>query len=163
MTFARTYTRPERTFPSAAQLGQRRAVMAVVADTPAPQPKTVPQRNPHLLAMAEGKPCLLLVKEICKDDRTTTVSAHSNYLFHGKARGRKADDHYSVWACARCHNWLDGSYNAEFLEKRNAFMEAHLRQVLAWRQIAANGTDKDWRAAQWALDRLNATTVGAYK
>jgi len=122
-----------------------------------PQAKPEPQRNPHLLSMARGRPCLLRTKA-CSFDNSPTVAAHSNLLAHGKGRGRKADDCYSVWACARCHAWLDSSYEAEFEEKEAAFMSALVAQADEWKAIAgsAAASPKDRAAAQWALQRLQA-------
>jgi hypothetical protein len=124
-------------------------------------PKPVAQRNRALLDMAQERPCLLQVDGVCNGDTATTVACHSNLSEHGKAGARKADDHYSVWGCMACHRWLDQG-TAAATRKEPAFMLAHLRQVLAWRQIATDpGEPERFRkAAQWALDLLNATPVG---
>ncbi len=128
--------------------------------TAGPAPKTEAARNPHLLAMARGMPCLLRVPGVCTGGRSTTVACHSNLGIHGKAGARKADDQFTAWGCAACHSWLDQG-PASAAEKAQAFMAAHLRQVEAWRGIAAYDPFlKDKAAAQWALDRLNATPVG---
>lgn len=122
-----------------------------------PMAKPEPQRNAYLLSMARGRPCLLRTR-VCNFDNSTTVAAHSNLLAHGKGRGRKADDCYTVWACARCHTWLDSSYDAEFAEKEEAFMRALLAQADEWKAIAGStaSSPKDRAAAQWALQRLQA-------
>jgi hypothetical protein len=125
-------------------------------------PKTVQHRHPHLLSMARGQSCLLLVPGICNGDRSTVVAAHSNLSIHGKAGARKADDQYHVYACFSCHQWLDQG-GAPAKVKTHAFMQAHLWMVDIWRGIVAgfvDATPKDKAAAQWALDRLNATPVG---
>lgn len=90
----------------------------------------------------------------------TTVACHSNLGIHGKAGARKADDEYSVWGCSACHTWLDRS-SADGLLKELTFMQAHLLQVLEWRQIAEfdGHADADRAAARWALAHLNATPV----
>ncbi|MGJ7555908.1 nuclease domain-containing protein [Variovorax sp. RB3P1] len=141
--------------PSVPRRLERPPVMADCSAMQQPHAKPEPQRNPHLLSMARGRPCLLRTT-VCSYDTTTTVAAHSNLLAHGKGRGRKADDCYSVWACARCHAWLDGSYDAEFEEKESAFMRALMAQADEWKAIAdsAVATAKDRGAAQWALKRL---------
>lgn len=122
--------------------------------------KTEPYRDKDLLDMAKDRPCLLLVPGICSHRIDQTVACHSNLQGHGKAMGRKADDQYTVWGCACCHSWLDRS-DTGLLHKSQAFMAAHLRQVLAWRQIAADPTEPERfrRAARRALERLNATPV----
>lgn len=148
--------------PMALQLASIRPLVrgTYSGGTSAPVPKPVEHRNPHLLSMANGMPCLLLVPGICNHRQDTTVSCHSNLSIHGKAGARKADDQYTVWGCAACHEWLDrGKAPAALKEK--TFMEAHARQVLAWRGIAQfDPFLKDKRAAQWALDLLNATPTG---
>ena len=100
------------------------------------------------------------VPGVCNDDRETTVAAHSNLHEHGKAGARKADDQYSVWACARCHSWLDSSYSATLEEKRAAFELAHVRQQHAWTKIAADParSERERAAAQWALERVRRLT-----
>jgi hypothetical protein len=113
-----------------------------------PQPKTIPKRNPALLKLAHGQRCLLNAVYGCAGDRgDTTVACHSNFGIHGKAKGRKADDCYTVWGCAICHSWLDQG-NATKAEKEQVFMAAHLRQVLEWRKMAHP-------AARWALEQIN--------
>lgn len=119
------------------------------------RPKKEPGRNLHLLRMAQGKPCLFRLDGYCQGDAQTTVAAHSNFALHGKAKGRKADDEYTAWACAGCHAWLDQGPAARTAKER-AFHWAHERQVLAWMRIAVDaGADRrDVEAARWALARL---------
>lgn len=125
-------------------------------EAPVSLPKTEPARNRALLDLARGQPCLLRVGRVCNDDRQTTVAAHSNLMEHGKGGARKADDHYSVWACARCHQWLDQGHQATLAEKAEAWLLAHVRQVDAWRRISADPSRslRDRAAARWALERL---------
>jgi|GEM_PF-784043 len=128
-------------------------------------PKPEAHRNPHLLAMARGKPCLFRIPGgVCNFDRETTVAAHSNWAMHGKGGARKANDEYSAWCCSSCHSWLDQG-KADKGTKELAFMAAHLAQVCEWRAIAgsASAPIADRLAAQWALDHLNATPVGALR
>lgn len=127
-----------------------------------PMAKSEPQRNPHLLSMARGRPCLLRTA-VCNFDNSTTVAAHSNLLAHGKGRGRKADDCFSVWACARCHAWLDSSYSADFSDKEEAFMLALIAQVDEWKaiSISAAASPKDRAAAFWALERISRAPAEA--
>jgi Protein of unknown function (DUF1364) len=116
-------------------------------------PKNPRQVNKHLTDMAEGKPCLLRIVP-CADTRTT-VACHSNWMEHGKARGMKAHDFWTVWGCSRCHDALDSSMRLTADEKKVAFEKAHLRQRLAWHDIVETGNSKDASAAGWALDGLN--------
>ncbi len=134
-----------------------RGVMALCLPTPAPAPKTEPWRLQRLLDMAEGRPCLLHIPGVCNHDPATTVAAHSNLSIHGKGAHRKADDVFTVWACANCHAWLDQG-PAPKADKEAAFVRAHADQVLAWRRIAndPHESEPDRRAARAALERLEA-------
>jgi cytochrome c551/c552 len=129
---------------------------ASYSGTTQPAPKTKPKRNPRLLKLAKGMPCLFMIPDVCKvPNRETTVAAHSNLSIHGKGKARKADDQFSAWICAACHAWLDqGPASADV--KTAAFLGAHQRQVIFWRQIAEDDTwpEADRRAARWALDQL---------
>lgn len=139
--------------------GGRISVVSAAATTIC---KTVAHRNPGLLAMARGQSCTLRIAGVCNGDRDTVVAAHSNLSIHGKAGARKADDQYHVHACSACHRWLDQG-PADAVIKEMAFMRAHLWMVAIWRDITAgmqHATPKERAAAQWALDRLNASPVG---
>ena len=150
-----------------AKASRRAALMAGVGRMahmgPAPTkaaPKDIPARNPALLALAKGSPCLLLAVDHCHQLRyhtSTTVACHRN---EGKGMASKVSDAYSVWGCAACHEWYDRS-GAPRAEKRRAFMAAHVRQLDAWRLLATDHTipARERAAAQWALDQLNATPV----
>lgn len=150
------YTRPPRSAlqPIAPELAARIHSGPVAAS--APIPKTEAQRNPRLLAMARGMPCLLML-DCCNHDSATVVAAHSNQAKHGKAGARKADDQNSVWACSACHQFIDQG-PAPKAEKFAAWDEAHERQAHAWELLAAStGTpEADRRAATWALERIHA-------
>lgn len=109
-------------------------------------------RNGTLLEMAKWRQCMLLIPGVHRWNPETTVACHGNYTHTGKGGARKADDHYSVWGCAQCHHWLDaGSASAE--EKRAAFDAAMVRQIQAWKDVAADPREPDRmrRAARWAL------------
>jgi hypothetical protein len=138
----------------------------VYGGTTSAAPKTSPKRNPALLEMAEKRPCLLRVPGVCNGDPDTTVACHSNASVHGKAGARKADDCYSVWGCASCHRWLDqpiGVHGPTYDQKQARFALAHLDQVIEWRRIANDPSEpvRFRRAAQWALEQLNATPGAA--
>jgi cytochrome c553 len=124
-------------------------------------PKPVEHRNPALLKMARGKPCLLLVPGVCNHDPRTTVAAHSNWSTHGKSGARKADDMYVVNSCSACHGWLDQG-PAPKAEKLAIFMRAHLDQVLEWRLVVGDMsyTPRERAAAHWALCLLEASPIG---
>ncbi|MGE4243699.1 nuclease domain-containing protein [Ramlibacter sp.] len=129
-----------------------------------PVPKSKPYRDAALLAMAKDRPCLMLVPGMCSHRTDTTVAAHSNFSAHGgKAKGRRADDCFSVWACEACHiRWLDqpiGHNGPTKAQKESAFMAAHSRQVMAWRVISTDPSEPERfrRAARRALEHLNAS------
>jgi len=125
---------------------------------PTPRPKTEAHRNPALLAMARGRPCLLRVAGVCSGRSESTVACHSNKAAHGKGGARKADDEYSVWGCFSCHGWLDQG-KAPGHTKDMVFMRAHADQVLEWRRISQNPAEKqrDRVAALWAIQNLKAS------
>lgn len=87
-------------------------------------------RNPQLLRLAKGMPCMLQVPSVCCGDPETTVAAHSNLMRHGKGTSEKAGDEYHCWACAACHRWLDHG-PAPRSEKEAAFLAAFERTYTA--------------------------------
>lgn len=93
--------------------------------------------DPQLLALAHGRECLLRIPSVCNSDPSTVVAAHSNSGKHGKGRGIKAEDCFTVWACSSCHSWLDqGKGTRE--ERETAFRWGWERQVKQWQEIARN-------------------------
>jgi hypothetical protein len=116
-------------------------------------------RDPDLLKLAKDAQCLLKIHPYCDgDEGSTTVSAHSNELIHGKGRGLKADDCMSVWACHKCHTWLDQGTMTK-RQKAKSFDEGWYRQVQEWHKIAQNPLLKPWRkeAAERVLKHIGAT------
>jgi len=114
-------------------------------------------RDANLLKLAKGEMCLLQVADDCLgDEGSTTVAAHSNLMAHGKGRGLKAEDCYTVWSCYKCHSNFDqgGVYTRE--EKSDLFYDAMLRQVAEWQKIATNPAVRPWKAeaARNALEYL---------
>lgn len=118
-------------------------------------PKTEAKRNPHLLAMAKGKLCLMEIPGICNHNPETTVAAHSNWHEHGKSLGRKADDQYTVWACSDCHSYID--QNPETREiARHWWHKAWERQRAEWDKLTDSKDPKDKAAAEWALQHIHS-------
>lgn len=114
-------------------------------------------RDDNLLKLAKGEKCLLQIADDClEDEGSTTVAAHSNLMSHGKGKGLKAEDCFTVWSCHRCHSIFDqgGSFSRE--EKEHLFYEALLRQLEEWRKIATTPTLKPWKveAARNVLEHL---------
>lgn len=120
-------------------------------------PKPEAYRDRALLDMARGRPCMFPLAVHAGTE--TTVAAHSNHMDHGKARGRKADDCYSVWACGACHSWYDQG-SADRYEKRRAFDAAMARQRVEWERIATDPAEplRFRQAARRALDYINRGT-----
>lgn len=123
-------------------------------------PKNPRLENPHLLLMArrEERPCLLSVPGLCTAGYSLVAccACHGNGHEFNKGRNLKAHDFFSVWGCARCHNWLDSSYIASGQERHERFLFALARQIEQWAMIANGATrkPKDREAAEWALTHL---------
>ncbi len=150
------FARKPYTPPPAAPLRalERPVNVARISANEAAIPKPEPYRDRALLDMARDRYCLM--PGTSHDSPDTTVAAHSNHLDHGKARGRKADDCYSVWACAACHTWYDQGA-ADRYEKRRAFDAAFARQRLEWERIATDPQEplRFRRAAFRAVEHLD--------
>lgn len=131
----------------------RRGRIAPISSEVTTMTKPEAQRNRALLDMAKDRPCLLLVPGVHRYAPETTVACHSNQGIHGKGERRKADDHYSVWGCWRCHSWLDQG-GAPEAEKTAAFEAALVRQLAQWWRVAEDPKEPERfrRAARWALD-----------
>lgn len=134
------------------------STVSMTGGTRAAAPKSKPYRCQALLDMARGRACLLCPPGQCRCTPGSTVACHSNHQCHSKGMGRKADDCYSVWGGDVAHRALDQG-GAPAAEKEAIFMAAHLRQVLAWREVAADPSEPERfrRAARRALEHLNAT------
>ncbi|WP_171479278.1 hypothetical protein [Acinetobacter baumannii] len=51
-------------------------------------------------------------------------AAHSNFAEHGKSRGRKANDCYTVPMCLKCHQWFDGYFEMTGEQSKEWFAQA---------------------------------------
>jgi hypothetical protein len=133
-----------------------RGTYAPMADAVVAVPKTVAHRNQAVRDMANGRPCLLQVPGVCRQDPAdpTVVACHSNWSDSGKGGARKADDHHSVWGCHACHSWLDQGGVATGESKRAAFLSALVRQTWAWAAISndPNEPERLRKAAAWAIN-----------
>lgn len=101
-------------------------------------------RDTKLLELARGRNCLVGLRGICTADDDTVVAAHSNQLRHGKGRGLKAEDCYTVWACSACHIFIDAS-QASRAERVAAWEAGWHRQKQEWKRIA-EGTHSNPRS-----------------
>lgn len=55
--------------------------------------------------LCKGQPCYLRIPGICTG--AAHDPCHSNQALHGKGKGIKAHDEYTVPGCRACHNELD--------------------------------------------------------
>lgn len=67
--------------------------------------KTNAVRSAKLRDSARGQECTLHVAGICNYNSETTVLAHLDSEVKGMAI--KSPDTFAVYACSRCHEWLD--------------------------------------------------------
>lgn len=114
-------------------------------------------RDPNLLKLAKGEKCLFQISDDCMgNEGSTTVAAHSNLMEHGKGKGLKAQDCFTVWSCHKCHSLFDQGRSFSREEKRDIFYEALLRQIEEWRKIGVNPALKPWKveAARNVLEHL---------
>jgi hypothetical protein len=62
------------------------------------------------IAACRGEECYLRVPGVCVSvgwASPCVVDCHSNQLRHGKGRGIKADNIFTVPGCGPCHRWID--------------------------------------------------------
>lgn len=83
-------------------------------------------RNPKLLKLADGSPCMM-----CAIQDGTVVAAHSNQLRDGKGTGIKAKDFRVAFLCMRHHNMIDNDKELSREERINLWEEAH-RRTIGW-------------------------------
>ena len=114
-------------------------------------------RDKNLLNLAEGQECLLNISKRClTTEGSTTVACHENTLDAGKGMGLKADDSRTIWGCFYCHQFFD---QGGVFDAKEAFAQAHERQIDEWIKIAENPCLKPWKvnAAREVLDYLGVS------
>lgn len=57
--------------------------------------------------LCRGQRCYLAIPGCCTNDIATVVPCHSNQIRHGKGKGIKALDIYTVPGCRACHAEID--------------------------------------------------------
>lgn len=90
-------------------------------------PKKRAGHDKGYLAACKGQHCYLMIRDICRNDRSTTVPCHSNQSVHGKGMGLKAKDVYTVPACFACHYQLDQGHILTRDQKRAIWNDAYAR------------------------------------
>ena len=73
-------------------------------------------RDPKRLAAVRKLPCV-------KCGQSPSQAAHSNWSEHGKGRGIKADDQFTIPLCVKCHQWLDQYHSMNRDESKAWFMQ----------------------------------------
>lgn len=94
-------------------------------------------RNPKLLRLSRGKPCMARIPGVCNANPETTVAAHSNSLRHGKGKGIKAHDCFAAWMCSACHTEVDQSPRLSREERQEIWQLAFERTIQAAFQSGA--------------------------
>lgn len=65
--------------------------------------------------LCKGQPCYLRIPGICTGQAQDPC--HSNQAAHGKGKGIKAHDYYTLPGCRACHNELDQGMRYSRIEK----------------------------------------------
>ena len=73
-------------------------------------------RDAKRLAAVRRLPCV-------KCGNPNSQAAHSNWAEHGKGRGIKADDQFTIPLCLSCHQWLDQYQSMSRDESKAWFMQ----------------------------------------
>lgn len=60
----------------------------------------------NLRKLAQGKPCMVRLPEVCNHNPETTVLAHIR-LPGVSGMGTKAPDLIGAWCCSSCHDAID--------------------------------------------------------
>ena len=77
--------------------------------------------------LCRGQPCYLHIPGVCRNDVATVVPCHSNELAHGKGKGIKALDIYTVPGCAQCHHEIDQGKNLSRELRQSFWRDAYAR------------------------------------
>jgi len=88
------------------------------------RPKFQYVRSKKLMEAYRTIPC-----QNCGRDDGTVCGAHSNWATEGKGRSIKASDDKCASLCSRCHSLLDQGYSMSNFEKREMWVNAHLKTV----------------------------------
>lgn len=74
-------------------------------------------RDAKRLAAIRKLPCI-------KCGSSPSQAAHSNFGEHGKGKGIKADDKYTIPLCQVCHRWFDGYFQLTREQSKEWFAQA---------------------------------------
>ena len=84
---------------------------------------------------ARGAPCMVH-SPWCRDDRETTVLAHSDALEDGNGWGTKGNDADAFAACGACHKYIGEARMGTPAEREELKRQAHKRW---WRWLLETG------------------------
>lgn len=91
-----------------------------------PRYKPESEREGREYALAcYGEPCYLRIDRICT--HANVVPCHSNQIKHGKGKGLKAKDEFTVPGCECCHYELDQGRTLTKDQRRDIWDGAYLR------------------------------------
>ncbi len=82
-----------------------------------------------LTQAARGRPCMIRLPN-CDGGGDTTVLAHFRDLSIGAGIGLKPSDLCGAWACASCHDRIDGRRSAAYGSSRADMRLAHAMGVM---------------------------------
>lgn len=83
---------------------------------------------------AEGQECQVRLPGCLAPDTSTTVLAHIRRPWNAGV-GMKPPDYMGAFACASCHDALDGRHRGVTVAaslRSGAFLDAHLRTLRIW-------------------------------
>lgn len=72
------------------------------------EPKTPGRKSQSIRDSARGEECTVRIVGACNHDPATTVWSHIPSLDGGRGMGMKAIDEAGAYACAGCHDVVDG-------------------------------------------------------
>lgn len=88
-------------------------------------------RSNKIRKSAKGESCTVGIVGTCSRNNETVVFAHLPDESHGM--GMKASDIVGCFACAKCHDMIDGRTppTAEFAEHKDWYMRIALQRTMA--------------------------------
>ncbi len=73
---------------------------------------------------ARGQPCQVRVPSYCNGNVETVVAAHYRSISLGAGTGIKPSDILCAWACAPCHDCIDGRIRTNYTRNELRLMHA---------------------------------------
>lgn len=77
-------------------------------------------RSKKITMSAKNESCTLRIPSVCNHNPETVVFAH---LGGNKGTGTKNHDIFGIYACSRCHDWMDGrlKHDGSFMGNRSHY------------------------------------------